>query len=112
MGEIIFWTIIRTAIVIPLVWFLQDYFTFQLWFTVVLLGIYGVIIHPAVIHYRLFEERNKEILESTLCSSCRYFDRTAILCTKLDKHPSTTFLPCQGFDWEPAEVEITDQDID
>lgn len=111
MGEVVFWTIIRTALVIPFVWVLQSYVDFQLWFSITLLGIYGIIVHPAIIHYRLFEEKNKEIIESTLCSSCKYFDRTAVLCLKYDKHPSRNYLPCQGFDWEPLPSEITNEDV-
>ncbi|MCK7518951.1 MAG: hypothetical protein MZV64_15110 [Ignavibacteriales bacterium] len=73
MGEIVFWTIMRTAITIPLVWLLQGYLDFQFWWMLSLFAIYGVIVHPAIIHYRLFEEKNKEIIESTLCSTLLAF---------------------------------------
>jgi hypothetical protein len=105
VGDIVFWAIMRTALVIPVVWILQSYVDFQIWFFIVLFGIYGIIIHPAIIHYRLFEEKNKEIIESTLCSSCRHFDKTAVLCLKYDKHPSKTYIPCDGIDWEPTQHE-------
>lgn len=101
MGEIVFWTIIRAAITIPLVWLLQSYIDFQFWWVLTLFAIYGVIVHPAIIHYRLFEEKNKDIIESTLCSTCQHFDETAVLCMKHDAHPTKEFLPCDGFDWEP-----------
>ena len=107
MGDIVFWTIIRTALVIPAVWILQSYIDIQLWWIVSLAGIYGIIIHPAIIHYRLFEEKNKEVVESTLCSTCRHFDRSAVLCMKHDKHPTKDFLPCEGLDWE---IKITSVD--
>lgn len=101
MGAVVFWTIIRAVIVIPTLWFLMEFIDFRLWWIVSLTAIYGIIIHPAVIHYRLFEEKNKDIIESTLCSSCRHFDVTAVLCTKFDEHPDMNYLPCQGLDWEP-----------
>ncbi len=101
MGEIVFWTIIRIAITLPIIWVLQSYIDFQFWWSISLLAIYGVIIHPAIIHYRLFEEKNKDIIESTLCSSCNHFDKSAVLCLKYDKHPSKDFLPCEGESWEP-----------
>lgn len=107
MGEVVFWTIIRTAITIPLVWFLQSYVDFQLWWAICLLSIYGVIIHPAMIHYRLFEERNKDIIDSTLCSTCKHFDKSAVLCMKHDTHPTKDILPCEGLDWEPSAFEIS-----
>lgn len=111
MGDIVFWAIIRAAIVIPSLWILKGYIDYQLWWYIVLLGIYGVIVHPAIIHYRLFEEKNKEIFESTLCSSCKHFDKSSVLCTKHDEHPTKDFLPCEGNDWEPNSKEFnTDQD--
>jgi len=100
LGEIVFWTIMRTALVIPAVWILQGYLDLQLWWIVSIIGIYGIIIHPSIIHYRLFEDKNKEIVESTLCSTCRHFDKSAVLCMKHDKHPTKAYLPCEGMDWE------------
>lgn len=67
------------------------------------ISLYGVIVHPALIQYRLFVEENKEIIKNTLCSSCRNFDETAVLCMKYDKHPTTKELPCDGIDWEPVQ---------
>lgn len=106
MGEVVFWTIIRTAVVIPALWFLKGYFDPQLWWPVCIMGIYGIIIHPTLIHYKLFEQKNKDIIESTLCSSCKHFDKTAVLCMKHDKHPTIDYLPCEGIDWEPVGKEF------
>ncbi len=111
MGEIVFWTILRISILIPVLWIAQGYIEFQFWWTIVLMSIYGVVIHPAVIHYRLFEEKNKEIINSTLCSSCKHFDRSAVLCMKYDKHPTKSFLPCNGDDWTPKIPSIGKEDI-
>ena len=106
MGEVVFWTIIRTAVVIPALWFLKSYFDFQLWWLVSVMGIYGIIIYPMIIHYKTFEKKNKDIIESTLCSSCKHFDKTAVLCMKYDKHPTIDYLPCEGIDWEPVGSEL------
>jgi hypothetical protein len=111
LGAIVFWTIIRTAILIPIIWILQSYIPFNFWSIISITAIYGLIIHPAVLHYRLFEEKNKEIIESTLCSSCKHFDRSAVLCMKYDKHPTMEYLPCGGEDWEPKSVIINNKDI-
>ncbi|MCX6150407.1 MAG: hypothetical protein NTX22_07805 [Ignavibacteriales bacterium] len=101
MGRIIYWAIIRTAIVIPALWIMMGYVHFQfLWF-VVFLSIYVIILHPAIVQYRKFELDNKEIIESTLCSSCKSFDKSAVLCMKYDQHPTLENLPCEGVDWEP-----------
>jgi hypothetical protein len=103
MGAIVFWTIIRTAILIPILWLLIDVIDFKFWWTLLAVSIYGVIIHPAVIQYKFFLEKNKKILHDTLCSSCKHFDETAILCLKHDKHPTEKSLPCEGVDWQPKE---------
>lgn len=101
MGEIIFWTIVRTAIIIPVIWVLHSYINFQFWGIVSLLAIYGAIIHPIIVYNKIFDEKNKDIIESTLCSTCKHFDKSAVLCMKHDKHPTKSFLPCDGLDWEP-----------
>ena len=101
MGEIVFWTLIRIVVFIPVFWVLKGYIDLQLWFIVGLFVFYGGIIHPAIVGYRKFEENNKNILENTLCSNCKHFDKSAILCIKHDKHPTTNFIPCEGLDWEP-----------
>lgn len=111
MGDIIFWTILRAAVTIPAVWLLKDYIDFQIWWMICMVSIYGIIIHPAIIHYKLFEERNKEIIENTLCSTCKHFDRSAVLCMKYDKHPTKNELPCQGKDWELNSINFNNEDI-
>jgi hypothetical protein len=85
------------------VWLLQGYLDFQIWWMLTLFSIYGIIIHPAIIHYKLFEEKNKEIIESTLCTTCQHFDKSAVLCMKHDRHPTKDVLPCEGVDWSPKE---------
>ncbi len=112
MGEIVFWTIIRIFLLIPSLWILKSYIQYQTWFMLSLMSIYGVIIHPTIIHYRLFIEQNKEIIESTLCSSCKHFDESAVLCMKYDEHPSKVILPCEGEDWEPNSSEYESKDVD
>lgn len=105
MGAIIYWGLIRIAIIIPVIWILNSYLDYSLWWSVSFLLIYGVVLHPAIIQYNLFREYNKDIIESTLCSSCKYFDETAVLCLKLDEHPTREYLPCDGLSWEPINVE-------
>ncbi len=111
MGAIVFWTIIRTAILIPVLWVLRGYVDNMLWWSISPLAIYGVILHPAIIHYKLFIESTKEIVENTLCSGCKHFDKSAVLCMKYDKHPSREFLPCDGMDWTPGSIDANEKEI-
>ncbi|MBM4170903.1 MAG: hypothetical protein FJ214_03425 [Ignavibacteria bacterium] len=102
MGAIIFWALVRTAILIPSLWLLQGYIEYKYWWWFGIMTVYGVVIHPAMIQYRFFVEENKEISEDTLCSSCKHFDKTAIICLIYDKHPTVNNLPCNGNEWEPV----------
>lgn len=113
MGAIVYWTIIRSAILIPILWLLLEYkvFDYGTWWLLGILSIYGVIIHPAVIQYQLFLQKNKEIIENTLCSSCKNFDKSAVLCLKYDKHPNKYDLPCEGVDWEPKVESYEKEEI-
>lgn len=111
MGEIVYWTIIRTAILIPTLWVIEGYINPRIWWFVCVISIYVVIIHPAIIQYRSFKSKNKEVLESTLCSTCTHFDESAVLCMLHDKHPTKTFLPCEGLDWEPKSSGVNSEDI-
>jgi hypothetical protein len=101
MGHIVFWAIIRIAVLIPTLWILMGLMEYKYWWWLVILSVYGVIIHPMVIQFKIFYEENKEIIEQTLCTSCKHFDATAVLCMKHDEHPTTKHLPCEGLDWEP-----------
>jgi len=100
MGEIIFWTLIRTFLVIPTNIFLMDIIDFRFWWILLFVSVYGIIIHPTIIQYKLFEQKNKDIISNSLCSSCKHFDETAVICMKYDKHPSLQEIPCNGKDWE------------
>jgi fatty acid desaturase len=101
MGGIIYWAIIRIAILLPLLWIATDYIEFNYWWMVVSMSIYGFILHPAFIQYKMFREKNEEVITNSLCSSCKHFDETAVLCLKFDEHPTEDEIPCEGSAWEP-----------
>jgi hypothetical protein len=111
MGHIIFWAIIRTAVLIPTMWALYGMVEYRYWWWMVIFGVGGIIIYPITIQYRIFIEENKEIIENTLCSTCKSFDKTAVLCMKHDKHPTLSILPCEGLDWEPVGNENEQKEI-
>lgn len=112
MGSIIFWGIIRTAVYIPVIWILADYIETRYWWSILVVSIYAIIIQPAVIQYRLFIEANQEIMDNSLCASCNFFDKSAVICLKLDKHPTMSFLPCEGLEWEPKNERSKEKEID
>lgn len=101
MGAIIYWALIRLLILIPVLWYLTQYIEYKFWWIITSLSIFLIVFYPALIAYRKFIEQNKNVIESSLCTSCKHFDKTAVICMKHDKHPTHDFLPCEGEHWEP-----------
>lgn len=100
MGDIIYWAILRSALTIAFVWVLKSYIDLQLWYIITIALAYGFVIHPAVMKYRKFEQKHKDVISSTICASCKHFDPSALLCMKHDKHPAEDYIPCEGVHWE------------
>ncbi len=101
MGEIVFWTIIRLIIIIPILWLSIDFFDENIRWLVISSALFLFIIYPAFIKHKKVQEQNKKIAEETLCSTCKHFNAESVLCLKYDKHPTEDFIPCEGIDWEP-----------
>lgn len=104
MGHIVFWALIRLALTITGLWILFYYIDYGTWWMLGIVSLYVIVIHPALIQYDIFREKSKTIVNSSLCSSCRYFEETAVLCTKLDEHPTENYIPCGGDYWEPGNL--------
>lgn len=101
MGSIIFWAIVRTLILIPVLWYAAGFVDSGLWWVITAVAVYLVILHPAFTRYKHFREENQGVIYNTLCSNCEHFDESAVLCTMHDKHPTEEEIPCGGIDWQP-----------
>lgn len=108
MGEIIFWGLIRAAVVIPLVWMAGGRIAEHWYWLIGLLSVYLLVLHPAIYQYQSFVDKNKGMIEGLICSKCRHFDPSAVLCMKHDKHPSRGYIPCDGIHWEPDDEKTLD----
>ena len=100
MGEIVYKTLIRFAITLFILWFSKDFFDEKFFWIISLLAIYFFVFYPTFMSYKKFIDFNLNIIKNTLCSSCKHFNESAVLCTKYDKHPSENFIPCERTDWE------------
>jgi hypothetical protein len=100
MGEIVYNGIIRTAVTIAFLWFISDSISEKYFWIVAGIAIYIFIIHPIILSYRKFIDKNKDILTNSLCSTCKHFSETAVLCMKYDEYPTEKYTPCNGYDWE------------
>lgn len=101
MGSIIYWSLIRTAILIPILWYYADIFENRFYLLFSVLIVFFIGIYPGVYQYKKFVQKNKPVLEDTLCSQCKHFDETAVICMKYDEHPTQDYIPCEGIHWEP-----------
>ncbi len=102
MGEIIWYSILRFGLIIVLLWLTYDYWGERYFALIGFLSILFFVVYPAILWYKKFIEKNKNVVEQSLCASCKHFDPSAVLCMKYDKHPTENYLPCEGNDWEPS----------
>lgn len=101
MGEIINKTIVRLFLTILILWFGRDYFEIHFFWIISVLSIIFFVIYPAYSAYEDFTSNNNSVINNSLCTSCKHFDKSAVLCIKYDKHPTNDFIPCEGTSWEP-----------
>lgn len=100
MGGIVYWGLLRTAFVIVLLWLSYDYLDYKYFWIIFALAVYLIVIHPIISEYKKFVSKNKEVIDNSLCSKCKHFNETAVLCMKYDEHPEDNYTPCDGIDWE------------
>jgi Na+-transporting NADH:ubiquinone oxidoreductase subunit NqrD len=101
VGEIIWYSLIRLFISIIFLWLTKSYWGEKYFFLIVLISLVVIVIYPAVKSYKTFIEKNKSIIEGSICSTCKHFNFSAVICMKYDKHPTSDNIPCNGTDWEP-----------
>lgn len=101
MGDIVYRTLIRFVLIILSLWFFKNFFEEKFFWIISILAIYFFVIHPGYLAYNKFIDKNINVIMNSLCSSCKHFNESAVLCTKYDKHPTDDFVPCEGSEWEP-----------
>jgi glucan phosphoethanolaminetransferase (alkaline phosphatase superfamily) len=101
LGDIVYKTLIRFVLILLSLWFGKNLFDGKFFWIISVLAIYFFVFHPAYLSYKKFFEDNKNVITNSLCSSCKHFNESAVLCTKYDKHPTDNFIPCEGTAWEP-----------
>lgn len=105
IGSVVWGMIFRSAVIIFLTFIMIDQleirehwwiFSFLLWFAA---------IYPGWRQYNKFHNRIKKIEEETLCGSCRNFEPSSQLCKIYDEHVSKDYIPCDGLNWEPKDLD-------
>lgn len=104
IGSIVSWALIRAAILIALSLLVLEYvrwLDYTTWVMLTVIMIYAAVIHPMQVQYRIYTEETRNVMEGTLCSSCKHFEPTGVICSKLDEHVTEDLIPCDGELWEP-----------
>jgi hypothetical protein len=111
VGTIIFRALVKISMIILSTWFVMEYYPFQvqqyLSMPIPLLAIaliYFIAVFPAYRQYQQFHHDSKRRVGGTLCSKCRYYDGTGVICTLYDEHVSKTHIPCGGESWEAKNL--------
>lgn len=84
-----------------MLWYLIDIIDYKLWWIILIAAALGFILRPAINQFEAFNLINSEVIEDSLCSSCKHFDKSSVLCMKYDKQLKPGFIPCEGNSWEP-----------
>ncbi len=104
IGSIVSWAIFRVAAVIIVAYIISEYVTwldYSTWWIITLALFYGIVLWPMQVQYRIYREETARVMDGTLCSTCRHFESTGVLCAKLDEHVTEDSIPCEGELWEP-----------
>lgn len=102
MGEIIYWGLVRFAIVLIAAWvayrFIPNYGD---WWALFFVAVSVVVVYPAQLAWRKHQQTISGANQNALCATCRYLAEREALCTKLDEHVRIDYTPCGGEGWEP-----------
>jgi hypothetical protein len=101
-GSIVWGILLRTFILVisSFILFETVVWTRSYWWFVFFIIWYGAA-YPGWRQFQDFNENIEKVEESTLCGSCKHFDKTSQLCKIYDEHITEDYLPCEGVDWEP-----------
>ncbi len=111
LGSIISWAIFRAAAVIFGCWLLGElapWLNYGVWWGITLVSLYAIVLHPMTVQYNIYKQETARVMSGTLCSTCRYFESTGVMCSKLDEHVTEDVVPCEGELWEPKGFDDED----
>lgn len=106
LGSIVLGALLRLLIIIGLVSFITGNYYFNHYQLFSLVLIWFFVAWPVYTNYAEYSRRSKEFVDNTLCGSCSYFEKSAQLCKIYDEHPTNDYIPCDGDNWEPKDLEI------
>jgi len=107
VGSIIYWGLIRFALVLVGAWILYAYVPqYSDWWTLFFVSISVVVIYPAQLAWRKHLAEVRQAARNGLCATCRYYLADETLCSKLDEHVQAEYTPCGGEGWDPLPINL------
>jgi hypothetical protein len=104
MGHILYWALLRFAIILFASWAIRDWVDDpSQWWTMFFLSVTVLVVYPAQMAYQK-HQREVQRTDNSLCATCKHYIRDNTLCSVLDEHVTIAHTPCEGVSWEPASV--------
>ncbi len=102
MGAIIYWGLVRFAIVLVAAWLLYSYVpNYGDWWSLFFVAVAVVVIYPAQLAWRKHVRVIRRANQNALCATCRHLASREALCKITDEHVRRDYTPCDGDAWEP-----------
>lgn len=100
-GSIVWGMILRSTLIVIISFTFLEFVQLRehIWLGLFLLW-FGAL-YPGWKQFQVLNKRTKELLEETLCGSCRNYEPDSQLCKILDEHITKNYIPCEGLNWEP-----------
>ena len=101
MGSIVWGMILRSSLIFIISFTFVEFAQMRehIWIALFLLW-FGAL-YPGWKQIQVFNRKNRELLEDTLCGSCRNYEPDSQLCRIMDEHITRDYIPCEGLNWEP-----------
>ncbi|MBK7868131.1 MAG: hypothetical protein IPJ75_14765 [Ignavibacteriales bacterium] len=103
MGKLVIESLVRLVVVLVVVFLIRTALPDdKFWLILTIAAILAGVVLPAYTGYKKFYAQNREIIENSICSKCRHFDESAVLCTKYESHPKPGYIPCGEKEFETS----------
>jgi hypothetical protein len=102
VGAIIYWGLVRFAVVLAVSWLLYSYVpNYGEWWSLFFVAVSVVVIYPAQIAWRKHIATVRSANQNALCATCKNLALSEALCKVTDEHVRIDYTPCEGAAWEP-----------
>ena len=102
MGAIVFWGILRFALVIIASWLLYAYVPeHNDWWMMFFIAVVVVVLYPSSLAWKKHAATIAPDNQNPLCASCKHLAVREALCKITDEHVTKEYTPCEGLRWEP-----------